>query len=92
MPADFPPWPRVYAFFSAWWDTGLVGEVHERLHEAVRRAEGRGPEPSAAVVDSQSVKADATVAHTSRGFDAGKRINGRERYLLTETPDSFWLC
>ncbi|MFD7407753.1 transposase [Streptomyces sp. NPDC059866] len=75
MPADFPPWPRVYAFFARWRDTGLVAELHDRLREAVRGAEGRGPEPSAGVVDSQSVKADATVTHVSRGFDAGKKVN-----------------
>ncbi|MGW2621172.1 IS5 family transposase [Streptomyces sp. NPDC001500] len=85
MPSDFPPWPRVYAFFARWRDAGLVTELHERLREAVRTGEGRGPEPSAAVVDSQSVKADATVAHASRGFDAGKGINGRKRHLLTDT-------
>ncbi|MFJ4806910.1 IS5 family transposase [Streptomyces murinus] len=85
MPAGFPPWPRVYAFFTRWRDAGLVAELHERLREVVRTGEGRGPEPSAAVVDSQSVKADATVAHASRGFDAGKRINGRKRHLLTDT-------
>ncbi|MFC9105540.1 transposase [Streptomyces rochei] len=81
MPSDFPPWPRVYALFARWRDTGLVGELHDRLHQAV----GRGPEPTAAVVGSQSVKADATVTHTSHGFDAGKKINGRKRHLLTDT-------
>ncbi|MUT93640.1 IS5 family transposase [Streptomyces sp. Z38] len=85
MPSDFPPWPRVYAFFARWRDTGLVAELHDRLREAVRRAEGRSPEPTAAVLDSQSVKADATVAHPSREFDAGKKINGRKRHLLTDT-------
>jgi transposase len=75
----------VYAFFARWRDSGLVSELHERLHQAVRRAEGRAPEPSAAVIDSQSVKADATVAYDSRGFDAGKKINGRKRHLLTDT-------
>ncbi|MFF0191315.1 IS5 family transposase [Streptomyces sp. NPDC005244] len=85
MPCDFPPWPRVYAFFARWRDAGLVAELHGRLHEAVRRAEDRSPEPSAAIVDSQSVKADATVTHDSRGFDAGKKINGRKRHLLTDT-------
>ncbi|MFK0140399.1 transposase [Streptomyces murinus] len=85
MPADFPPWPRVYAFFVRWRDAGLVAELHERLREAVRDAEGRSPEPSAAVVDSQSVKADATVTLASRGYDAGKKINGRKRRLLTDT-------
>ncbi|WP_141666122.1 transposase [Streptomyces hirsutus] len=83
MPSDFPPWPRGYAFFARWRDAGLTAELHERLRGAVRDAEGRDQEPSATVVDSQSVKADATVALTSRGFDAGKKINGRKRHLLT---------
>jgi transposase len=85
MPADFPPWPRVYAFFARWRDKGLVTELHDRLREAVRAGEGRSTEPSAGVVDSQSVKADATVTFGSRGFDAGKKINGRKRHLLTDT-------
>ncbi|GGW72120.1 IS5 family transposase [Streptomyces xantholiticus] len=85
MPCDFPPWPRVYAFFARWRDAGLVAELHDRLRGAVRDAEGRDQDPSAAVVDSQSVKADATVALISRGFDAGKKINGRKRHLLTDT-------
>ncbi|AKZ57380.1 transposase [Streptomyces ambofaciens ATCC 23877] len=85
MPADFPPWPRVYAFFARWRDTGLVTELHDRLREAVRAGEGRSAEPSAGIVDSQSVKADATVTFGSRGFDAGKKINGRKRHLLTDT-------
>ncbi|MEU1254113.1 IS5 family transposase [Streptomyces chartreusis] len=85
MLADFPPWPRVYAFFARWRDTGLVAELHDRLRGAVRQAEGREEEASAAVVDSQSVKADATVSFASRGYDAGKKINGRKRHLLTDT-------
>ncbi|WP_328868768.1 hypothetical protein OHT76_00950 [Streptomyces sp. NBC_00287] len=67
MPSDFLPWPRVYAFFARWRDTGLVSELHERLREAVRAYERRGPEPSAGVMNSQSVKADATAALASRG-------------------------
>jgi len=85
MPADFPPWPRVYAFFARWRDAGLVTELHDRLREAVRAGEGRSAEPSAGVVDSQSVKADATVTFASRGYDAAKKINGRKRHLLTDT-------
>ncbi|WP_344323752.1 IS5 family transposase [Streptomyces macrosporus] len=85
MPCDFLPWPRVYAFFVRRRDLGLVAELHDRLREAVRRSQGRTEEPTAGVVDSQSVKADATVTHVSRGFDAGKRINGRKRHLLTGT-------
>ena len=85
MPADFPPWPRVYAFFARWRDAGLVAELHDRLRGAIREAEGREVEASAAVVDSQSVKADATVSFASRGYDAGKKINGRKRHLLADT-------
>ncbi len=85
MPADFPPWPRVYDFFARWRDAGLVAEPHDRLRAAVRRAEGREEEPGAGVMDSQSVKADATVTLASRGHDAGKKINERERHLLTDT-------
>ncbi|MCL6733263.1 transposase [Streptomyces neyagawaensis] len=84
MPADFPPWPRVYSFFARWRAAGLVAELHDRLREAVRTVEGRSPEPTAAVVDSQSVKADATVTLASRGYDTGKKINGRKRHLLTD--------
>jgi transposase len=85
MPSDFPPWPRVYAFFARWRDTRLAAELHDRLRESVRRTEGRHQEPSAAVVDSQSVKADATVAQASRGFDAGKKVNGRKRATCSPT-------
>lgn len=84
LPADFPPWKRVYAFFCRWRGNGLVREFHDRLRERVRKAEGRRPEPTAAVIDSQSVKADATVRSRSRGFDGGKRINGRKRHVVTD--------
>ncbi|MFP8903081.1 transposase [Streptomyces atacamensis] len=87
MPCDFPPWPQVYAFFARWRDSGLVAELHDWLREAVRRSEGRKEEPTADVVDSQSVKADATVNHVSRGFDTGKRINGRKRHLHRHQRD-----
>jgi hypothetical protein len=62
-----------------------VAELHDRLRDAVRSAQGGNPEPSAGVVDSESVKADTTVTHVSRGFDAGVKINGRKRHLLTDT-------
>lgn len=84
MPADFPPWNSVYAFFRRWRDHGLVRELHDRLRDGVRRAEGRNAEPTAAIVDSQSVKADATVQNGSRGYDGGKKINGRKRHLITD--------
>lgn len=67
MPADFPRWDRVYAFFRRWREHGLVREFHDRLRGQVRQTLGRDAEPSAGVIDSQSVKADAVVGADSRG-------------------------
>ena len=85
IPVDFPPWDRVYAFFRRWRDHGLVREFHDRLRRRVRERAGRDPEPSAGVIDSQSVKADAVVGSDSRGFDGGKLINGRKRHAVVDT-------
>lgn len=85
MPADFPPWDRVYAFFARWRDRGLVRELHDRLLARCRRAEGRDGEPTAAIVDAQSVKAAASVHADSRGFDGGKLVNGRKRHIVVDT-------
>jgi transposase len=85
MPADFPPWDRVYAFFRRWRDRGMVREFHDRLRGRVRMREGRDAEPTAGVIDSQSVKADAVVGTDSRGFDGGKLINGRKRHVVVDT-------
>ncbi|WP_123457716.1 IS5 family transposase [Streptomyces sp. PanSC19] len=85
MSADFPPWDRVYAFFRRWRDHGLVREFHDRLRRKVREQAGRDPEPSAGVIDSQSIKADAVVGADSRGFDGGKLINGRKRHDVVDT-------
>uniref|UniRef100_A0AAU2UVN6 IS5 family transposase n=1 Tax=Streptomyces sp. NBC_00003 TaxID=2903608 RepID=A0AAU2UVN6_9ACTN len=84
MPADFPAWDRVYAYFCRWRDQGLAREFHDRLRGQVRVAEGRRVEPSAAIIDSQSVKAAASVPTASRGFDGGKKINGRRRHVITD--------
>ncbi|WP_424706328.1 IS5 family transposase [Kitasatospora acidiphila] len=68
-----------------WRDHGLVKEFHDRLRRKVREQAGRDPEPSAGVIDSQSVKADAVVGADSRGFDGGKLINGRKRHVVVDT-------
>jgi transposase len=85
MPADFPPWDRVYALFRRWRDSALVKEFHDRLRARVREELGRDVEPSAGVIDSQSVKADAVVGADSRGYDGGKQINGRKRHVVVDT-------
>ncbi|MEU1667113.1 IS5 family transposase [Streptomyces sparsogenes] len=85
MPAGFPPWDRVYAFFRRWRENALVKEFHDRLRGQARERAGREVEPSAGVIDSQSVKADAVVGCDSRGFDGGKLINSRKRHIVVDT-------
>lgn len=85
MPADFPPWPTVYGYFAAWELGGSTQDVVDELRDRVRRAEGRIPEPTAAIIDSASVRAAETVARSSRGYDAGKNVNGRKRHILVDT-------
>ncbi|MCZ4603677.1 IS5 family transposase [Streptomyces sp. Lzd4kr] len=85
MPADFPAWDRVYAFFRRWRDNGLAAEFHDRLRSRVRGAAGRDPEPTAGVIDAQSVRGAASVPAASRGFDGGKKVNGRKRHIVVDT-------
>lgn len=85
LPVDFPPWQTVYGYFARWHDAGVTKAVHDALRGKLRVAEGRDAEPSAGVIDSQSVKGADTVGRDSRGYDAGKKINGRKRFLVTDT-------
>jgi transposase len=85
MPADFPAWGRVYAFFRRWRDNELIAELHDRLRRKVRMREGREAEPSAGIIDAQSVRAAATVPAASRGYDGGKKVPGRKRHIVTDT-------
>ena len=85
LPADFPPWQTVYDYHRRWAADGTVNRIHNALREQVRTAEGRDREPSAAIVDSQSVRAAETVARSSRGYDAGKHVNGRKRHIAVDT-------
>jgi transposase len=85
LPVGFPPWQTVYGFFTRWRVDGTWQRVHDTLRERVRTAAGRTSLPTAAVIDSQSVKAAETVAAASRGFDAGKKINGRKRHIAVDT-------
>lgn len=81
MPADFPHWRSVYGALDGWGRSGATEAMHDQLRRACRVAAGRMPEPTAAVIDSQSVKAAETVAAPSRGFDAGKKVQGRKRHI-----------
>jgi transposase len=68
-----------------WRDHALIKEFHDRLRGRVREKLGREAEPTAGVIDSQSIKADAVVGADSRGFDGGKQINGRKRHVVVDT-------
>jgi transposase len=85
LPRDFPPPGTVYWWFAKWAADGTLERVHDVLREQVREAAGRRPAPSAAIIDSQSVRAADTVPKVSRGWDAGKKVNGRKRHLAVDT-------
>jgi transposase len=85
MPAGFPPATTVYDLFRRWARAGVWARVHDALRDLVRVHEGRDPLPTAAVIDSQSVRGADTVPQASRGYDAGKRVNGRKRHLAVDT-------
>ncbi len=85
LPVDFPPWSAVYAFFQRWSERGLPQRLVDRLRGRLRLGLGRQVQPSAAIVDSQSVKGADVVGADSRGFDSGKKINGRKRHVAVES-------
>jgi transposase len=84
VPADFPPWEAVYAFWERWNKRGLPGELVRRLRERLRRCQGRKLQPTACIVDSQIVKCADTVDKATRGYHGGKKITGRGRHLAVD--------
>lgn len=84
LPADFPPYRRVHAFARRWQVTGLLAELHDRLRDRVREKDGRLPDPTAAIVDSQSVRAAANIPRSTSGWDGGKKVGGRKRHLVVD--------
>ncbi|MBV7700991.1 IS5 family transposase [Streptomyces sp. TRM70350] len=84
LPCDFPPFKRVHAFARRWQIQGLLTELHDRLRDRVRQKEGRAVDPSAAVVDSQSLRAAANIPRSTSGWDGGKKVSGRKRHLVVD--------
>ena len=90
-PVDFPPWEAVYAFHDRWSRRDLPQRLSHRLRQRLRRHGGRNVQPTAAIVDSQSVKS-AEWAHTLEvGYDGGKKITGIKRHLAVDV-DGFLLA
>lgn len=83
LPTDFAPWRTVYHYFRQWKRSGLWERLHTHLREHLRQFAGRKRHATAAIIDSQSVK--STECSDTRGYDAGKKVNGRKRHLLVDT-------
>ncbi len=92
-PREFPPWPTVFSRsvfsrsvfsgFRRWRLDGTLRRAHDVLRGLARRQAGRAPEPSAAIIDSQSAKS-AGAGGPARGYDGGKRVMGRKRHILVD--------
>ena len=82
LPCDLPAWQSVYYHFAKWRDEGIWKQINKRLRKRLRKRAGRKKNPSVGIVDSQAVKGSV---HVGNGYDGGKKVNGRKRYLLVDT-------
>jgi len=84
LPHDFPPYKTVFDYYTKWEADGTTEMLHNLLRQQVRVHKGRESAPSAAVIDSQTVKTSSNVPEAGQGFDAAKRIKGRKRHIAID--------
>jgi transposase len=85
LPHDFPPPKTVYDYYAKWEKDGTTEKIHGLLRGKVREKAGRNPEPTAAIIDAQVVKASSNVPQASQGYDAGKKTEGKKRHIAVDT-------
>jgi transposase len=85
LPDSYPNWNTVHRYHLEWSRDGTWERIAARLAAAVREQEGRDTEPSAGIVDARSARASSVVSKTTKGFDAGKKINGRKTFGIVDT-------
>src|SRR5215510_813770 len=83
LPGEYPKWQLVYYYFRKWTSDGLIEEMHQLLYCDCRKLAGREESPSLGLIDSQSVKTSSMTME--KGYDGGKKIQGRKRHIVTDT-------
>jgi putative transposase len=83
LPREFPPWSTVHHYFRMWRLDGTWEKINALLRERIRLRAGRDPQPSAGILDTESVK--TTSVGGVRGYDGAKKLSGRKRHLLVDT-------
>jgi len=83
LPKEYPKWQLVYYYFRKWTGECVIEEMHDSLLSLCRKQAGRASSPSLGLIDSQSIKTSSMTQE--KGYDGGKKIQGRKRHIVTDT-------